>query len=250
MVLNSFLFAESSFVYPPSLIPKEIQFGSYVALFKDPIRPFLQWILNTFVVAITTAILCIIVGTFTALSLSRFSFRGKASVGVSILAVRMLPRVLLVIPLYVLINSIGLLNKLSSLVIADLTFALPLSIWMLKGFFDSIPREIEECAMIDGCTRIGAFLRIMVPLSAPGIAASAMYAFIFAWNEFINASTFLSSSDKFTLSVGLRTYIEQHSVAWNEMMAAAVLTTLPVVILFLVLQKYFVAGITAGAVKG
>ena len=152
-------------------------------------------------------------------------------------------------PLFIMMRWMGLVNTHGSLIITYLTFGLPLSIWLLKGFYDNIPVELEQAARIDGCTRFQAFLLVVMPLSAPGIIATAIYSFITAWNEYVYALTFLNSDEKLTLPVGLQRFFTEYATNWPGLMAASFIMSVPVVVMFLVLQKYFVRALTEGAVK-
>jgi multiple sugar transport system permease protein len=157
--------------------------------------------------------------------------------------------VIFLIPLFILMRNLHLVNSYLSLIITYLTFGLPLSIWLLKGFYDNIPVQLEQAARIDGATRFQAFLYIVMPLSAPGIVATAIYSFILAWNEYVYALTFITDDQKLTVPVGLQRFFSEYVANWPGLMAAAFLMSVPVVVMFLVLQKYFVRALTEGAVK-
>ena len=161
----------------------------------------------------------------------------------------MFPLVVFLIPLFILIQNLGLVNTHWSLIVTYLTFGLPLSIWLLKGFYDNIPPQLEQAARIDGATRFQAFFLIVMPLSSPGIIATAIYAFIQAWNEYVYAVTFLTSDSLLTLPVGLQRFFSEYSTNWPGLMAASFIMSVPVVTLFLILQKYFVRALTEGAIK-
>lgn len=163
---------------------------------------------------------------------------------------QMLPEIIIAIPLYVSFKHLNLLNKVMCLVITNCSFCIPISTFFLKGFFDSIPREIEEAAVIDGCNRMQIFYRIFLPLSLPGLIATGGLIFVLAWNEFLFARTFLSSGTKWVTSVGVASFIGQYVTPWNKVMAGAVISVLPVMLVFIFFQKYLVRGLTSGAVKG
>ena len=167
-----------------------------------------------------------------------------------ILMTQMFPGILLVIPYFSLMGAAGLLNTYPALVIAYTSFSLPFCTWMLKGFFDSIPPELDEAAMIDGCSRTSAFLRVILPLSAPGLVATAIFSFLVAWNEFLFAVVLTSTPGMYLVTVGIASNIGQFRIQWNDLMAASVLATLPTIILYAFLERYLVQGLTAGAVKG
>jgi ABC-type glycerol-3-phosphate transport system permease component len=185
-----------------------------------------------------------------AYAISRFRFPGRRLVSVFILVVQMLPSVVLIIPLFIVMRKMQLLNNHLSLIVSYTTFTLPLCIWVLKGFFDQIPRELEEAALIDGCSGGTAFFKVILPLTLPGIAATGIYAFIGAWNEFVFAMTFINIDELNTMPVGLTTFFGQFTVEWNQLMAASVLFTLPSLLFFGVARKYLAAGLVSGAVKG
>ena len=161
----------------------------------------------------------------------------------------MFPAVVFLMPLFILMRWLHLVNTEFSLILTYLTFGLPLSIWLLKGFYDNIPAQLEQAARIDGATRFQAFIQIVMPLSSPGIIATAIYSFILAWNEYLYALTFLNDKSKLTLPVGLQRFFTEYTTNWPGLMAASFITSVPVVVLFLILQKYFVRALTEGAVK-
>ena len=185
-----------------------------------------------------------------ALALARFRFYGRRAFIVIIIAVQMVPLNALVIPLYILMSKAHEVNKLSGVVVMYLTFVLPFTVWTLRGFVLGVPKELEEAAMVDGSTRIGAFARILLPLVAPGLVATSIFAFIQAWNEFIIAYVFLSSPGKQTLTVWLASFTNLRGTEWGPLMAGATLTALPVVVFFLAVQRRIAFGLTAGAVRG
>ncbi|MCA1648439.1 MAG: carbohydrate ABC transporter permease [Chloroflexi bacterium] len=247
MVISS-LQPTGLFTWPPNLVPRTISFDAYVHMFAR--RPIGLWLANTALVSIGTTLLSLVISINAALSLSRFRTRQNATVGVVVLGTQMLPATLLVVPVYVIFRSIGLLDSLPGLALSNTAFVLPLSIWLLKGFFDSIPFEIEEAALVDGCNRLQAFYRVVVPLALPGVLVSAVYAFLLSWDEFFFARTFINSETRWVLSVGLSSFVGEHTVEWNEMMAAAVVFSIPPTLLFFLVQRHFVQGVAGGAVKG
>jgi ABC-type sugar transport system, permease component len=201
------------------------------------------------VAGITTAA-SILVSTFGAYALSRYQFRYKTLYDRSLLLVYMLPSVAIAIPMFMIIRSYGLLDTHSALILSYTTSTLPFSIWMLRGYFQSVPYSLEEAAMIDGASRLQALFRVVLPVSLPGIAAVAAFAFILAWNEFLFASTFIQSSHKYTLAVGLRTFQQQFDVEFDLLMAASTISSIPIVVMFGFAQRFLVEGLTAGANKG
>lgn len=235
------------YVYPPRLIHPNATFAAYFKIFQE--RPITRWLLNSGVVVVLTALSSLVVSVLAGYSLSRFRVRGSGSLGYLLLASRMLPTTLLVIPLFIFMSHLHLIDTLWSVVIANVTFIMPFSTWMLKGYFDSIPRELEEAAYIDGTSRLGALLRVTLPLSAPGVAATALYSAILAWDEYLFARTFLTTNSVWTISVGLGSFRGEYITFWNEVMAASLVGTLPIIVIFLLLEKQLVGGLTAGAVK-
>jgi ABC-type glycerol-3-phosphate transport system permease component len=167
-----------------------------------------------------------------------------------ILLSQLFPGVLLVIPYFMMASAWGLYNTYAGLILAYVSFALPFCVWMLKGFFDSIPRELDEAALVDGCSRFRAFLRVVLPGAAPGIGATALFAFFLAWTEFLFALCLTSSQSMFPVTVGIASNIGQYRILWNELMASALLSSLPAIVVFFALERHLVAGLTSGAVKG
>lgn len=211
---------------------------------------FLHHALNSIVVALLTTVVGVIISCTAAYALSRFKFPGRKTGLTMFLVVQMFPATLLLIPLYVVLNKLGLLNSIVGLVLVYSTTAIPFCVWTLKGYFDSLPKELEEAARIDGASTWMIFRRIMLPLAKPGIAVTALFSFMTAWNEFIMASTFMTKQTKYTLPVLIQSSVTEHSADWGLFAAGAVVTSIPVMIAFYVLQRALVGGLTAGAVKG
>lgn len=205
---------------------------------------------NSTVVAVSVTVFCLMAGSFAAYAFSRLRFRGQNVVFGFLLVTQYLPIVVLIIPLYILMARLGLLNTLPALMAADAAFILPLIIWLMRGFFESVPRSLEEMARIDGCSRFGTFFRIILPLSTPGLAASGIFAFIIAWNEFFSALVLTSTLRSKTISVLISEFTSKVGIDYVAMASAGVVASLPPVILALLFQKYIVKGLTAGAVKG
>jgi multiple sugar transport system permease protein len=248
MINTSLAPRDQLFVYPPRLLHPDAQLTAYVEVLTN--RPMFQWMANSaYVVAIVT-VLATCFAMLAGYSMSRFPRPGTQSIGALLLASRMLPTTLLVIPLFVIMQQLRLLNTLHALILADLIFIVPFSAWMLKTYFDSIPRELEEAAWLDGAGRLRSMVSIVLPLAAPGIAATGLYAAILAWDEFIFARTFISTEENWTITLGLASFRGEYVTYWNEIMAASLIGTIPIVILFLFVEKYLVAGLTAGSVKG
>jgi multiple sugar transport system permease protein len=211
---------------------------------------FVSWYGNSIIVAVTSTLLATAVGTIGAYALARLRFLGRGFMASATLITYLVPPSILFIPLYAQIKNLGLANSLAGLIAAYPSFTVPFVTWLLMGYFESIPEELEEAAMIDGATRFGAFRRIVLPLAAPGLLAAALYAFTQAWNEFLYALVFITDARLRTLPVGLASFITGDVYGWGYLMAGAVLTTLPVIAAYIYLQKYMVEGLTAGSVKG
>jgi arabinogalactan oligomer/maltooligosaccharide transport system permease protein len=211
---------------------------------------FLHHAFNSILVALATTVVGVILSCTAAYALSRFKFPGRKTGLTMFLVVQMFPATLLLLPLYVILNKLGLLNSLLGLVLVYSTTAIPFCVWTLKGYFDSLPRELEEAARIDGASQWMIFRRIMLPLARPGIAVTALFSFMTAWNEFIMASTFMTNQTRYTLPVLIQSSVTEFSADWGLFAAGAVVTSIPVMIAFYVLQRALVGGLTAGAVKG
>jgi len=211
---------------------------------------FVAWYGNSATVAISSTLLATAVGTIGAYALARLRFLGRGFLASATLITYLVPPSILFIPLYAQMRNLGLANSLAGLIAAYPSFTVPFVTWLLMGYFESIPEELEEAAMIDGATRFGAFTRVVLPLAAPGVLAAALYAFTQAWNEFLYALVFITDGRLRTLPVGLASFITGDVYGWGYLMAGAVLTTLPVIAAYIYLQKYMVEGLTAGGVKG
>ncbi len=211
---------------------------------------FIAWYGNSAIVAVSSTFAATAVGTIGAYALARLKFMGRAFMSSAVLITYLVPPSILFIPLYAQIRTFGLSDSLAGLIATYPSFTVPFVTWLLMGYFESIPIELEEAAMIDGATRFGAFRRVILPLAAPGVLAAALYAFTQAWNEFLYALVFITNVKLRTLPVGLSTFITGDVYGWGYLMAGAVLTTIPVIAVYIYLQKYMVDGLTAGSVKG
>jgi multiple sugar transport system permease protein len=237
---------------PPEWIPSHPTLQNYITLLSptgDVGPVFLRYFLNSLIVSLTTTALGVLIAIPAAYAFSRFQFPGRDILFFAVLIRNMFPVVVFLIPLFILMRTLHLVNNHWSLILTYLTFGLPLSIWLLKGFYDNIPEELERAARIDGASRFKAFWLIIMPLSTPGIIATAIYAFIGAWNEYVYALTFLNSENLLTLPVGLQHFFTEFATNWPGLMAAAFIMSVPVVVLFLALQRYFVRALTEGAIK-
>ncbi|MER8008848.1 MULTISPECIES: carbohydrate ABC transporter permease [unclassified Streptomyces] len=231
----------------PSLFPTGFTLSNFsraldIADFWGPVG-------RSLLVSLSVVAIGIVVGMLAALAISRFAFRGRKIVIVGILAVQMVPLVAMIIPVFLLLNDLHQYDKLTGLIITYLTFILPFTVWTLRGFIVNIPRELEEAAMVDGCSRTAAFVRVVFPLLAPGMVATSVYGFIQAWNEYLYALMLLSQEHQ-TATVWLGNFTTKHGTEYAPMMAGATMMAVPIVVLFLLVQRKMAAGLTAGAVKG
>ena len=237
---------------PPVWIPAEPTLDAYRILLSpdSPIGGrFLRYMWNSVKVSTATTLIGLVVAIPAAYAFSRFRFPGRNALFFAVLVRNMFPTIVFLIPLFILMTKLRLVDNQLSLVLTYLTFGLPLSIWLLKGFYDNIPEELERAARIDGATRFGAFWRIVLPLSSPGIIATGIFAFIGAWNEYAYASVFLNTERLKTLQPGLQKFFGEFSTNWPGLMAAQFVSSVPVVVIFLVLQRYFVRALAEGATK-
>jgi N,N'-diacetylchitobiose transport system permease protein len=247
MLNTAFKPAKDAIDPDPSLLPTGITFANFgraldIADFWGPVG-------RSLVVSLAVVVIGMAVGLLAALAISRFAFRGRKIVIVGILAVQMVPLVAMIIPVFLLLNDLGQYDRLTGLIITYLTFVLPFTVWTLRGFIVNIPKELEEAAMVDGCSRTGAFLRVVFPLLAPGMVATSVYGFIQAWNEYLYALMLLSQKNQ-TATVWLGNFTTKHGTEYAPMMAGATMMAVPIVALFLLVQRKMAAGLTAGAVKG
>lgn len=232
----------------PSIIPQHPTLANFTYVLQN--TRFGHWFANTLLIALSTTVLSVGVATLGGYAMSRFRFRGQGLYGNTLLVVQMFPGVMLAIPLFLIFTKLRLVDTYWSLLITYMSFALAFAVWMLKGYFDGIPREIEEAALIDGASRLEVLWRIILPLSAPGITTVAVFAFLLAWNDFFFAYILLVKDTNYTLQMGLFTFIKQFNTEWNYLMTASVLTTIPVLVFFFGLQRYLTRGLIAGATKG
>ena len=239
---------EATLFRQPSLWPREFILDHYRALFRE--REFWVPIRNSLVVAGATTLLCVTLGAFAAYALARLRFRGRGAILAFILAVTMFPQISIVSPLYMLLRALRLINTYPGLVLPYVTFAMPLSVWLLVGFFRQLPADLEEAALVDGASRWQSFTKVILPLAAPGLATTAILTFIYCWNEFLFALSFTLGPERQTVPVAIALFRGQYQVPWGEILAASVIATAPVALIVLLFQRRIVQGLTAGAVKG
>lgn len=233
---------------PPSFWPAEPRWGVFRQIMAE--RPILLWLGNSALAAIGAVAISMVVSVLAGYSLSRFRVRGGQSLGLFILTAKMLPATLLVIPLFGIFRNLELIGSLWSIILAHATLIIPFTTWMLKGYFDTIPRELEQAAMVDGCSPLGALVRVILPVSAPGLAATALYGFVLSWSDYAYARTFLTNAqDNWTANLGITTMKGEYISNWSDISAASILVALPILAIYLFLERYLVGGLTAGAEK-
>jgi N,N'-diacetylchitobiose transport system permease protein len=233
--------------FSPTFLPLHPTLANFTSAFKAPL--FLQDLLNGVIVTVAAVIGALVVGFLAALSIARFQFYGRKAIILVVLGVQLVPFLALLIPLFLMLQKVGLTNSLIGVSITYLVLILPYTVWTLRGFISAIPRELDEAALIDGCSRFQVFWRIILPLTGPGLVATSVYGFIQAWNEFIIINT-LNSPEKQNLMAWLLQNQTTRGTAWGPLMAGAIITSLPVVVFFLIIQRNIATGLTAGAVKG
>lgn len=247
MLSSSFKSNTEIFELPPRLITESFSFDAYVEILTNP--ETLRFFLNSYIVAGAVTILTVVVAIQAAYAFSRFEFRGKSVLNVLIVSVQAVPPITLLIPYFGLVVALGLYNTYPGLIFTYMVFTLPYAIIMMTGYFNTIPRELDEAVRMDGAGSFTALWRVIVPISVPGIVSVGIYTFMIAWNEYLFALTLTRTTDMRTVPIGIQLLMGQHSYEWNQIMAMSILGSIPVLILFLVLQRYFISGLTAGSVK-
>jgi multiple sugar transport system permease protein len=233
---------------PPTILPNNPTTAEYAQIFGDP--TFQKALINSTIIASVTTVICLVFGSITAYAIARLRFRFKSTVMTLILAISFFPAVAIIAPLFIQFTAVGLINTYWSVIITDTVFALPLTIWLLVAFFRELPRDLEDAAKVDGATTIQAFRKVIVPLAAPGVFTTAILTFIYAWNEFLFANTFLFDPSTQPVTVVIPNFATIYTVDYGAQAAAAVVVTVPLVIMVLIFQRRIVSGLTAGAVKG
>ncbi len=248
MLSSSFKSNTEIFAYPPRLISDSFSLDAYRAVLGDPEQR--RFFFNSYLISILVTLFTLSVGILGGYSFSRYEFPFKKSINMVIISVQAVPPITLMIPYFSLIVLLKLYNTYPALVLTYMVFTLPYAIIMMTGYFNTLPRQLDEAVMIDGGSSLVALWRVLVPIAIPGIVSVGIYTFMLAWNEFLFALTLTKTIDMRTVPVGIQMLMGQHSYEWNQMMAMSVLGSLPVLILFLFFQRYFIAGMTAGSVKG
>ena len=249
MLLTSVKPQTELFRIPPTFLPETITFEHYGRLLTE--TPFLHYFGNSVILSAATTIVVVVLATLGAYSLVRFKYRGRESLAFLVLFTYLLPSVVLIIPLYLLMVSLGLSNTLFSLVIAYTTFALPYGLWLLRSFMAGVPEDLEAAALVDGASRLGAFWDVILPQLLPGIISTALFTFILSWNEYLYALVLVNSDAARPLTTGVMSMlISAFNIEWSLLMAASVMMSLPLIVVFAFLQSYLTRGFGAGAVKG
>jgi len=230
------------------IIPENASFDAYRQVLFE--KDFFTWLRNSAIVALAVSILGVSLASTAGYAFSRFRFRGKKAGMITVLLTQMFPATMLLLPLYVLMKKLGLIDTLLGIIIAYTATALPFCIWTMKGYYDTIPRDLEEAAVIDGTTHFGAFLRITLPLSAPALVITALFSFMAGWSEFIVARVIINSQGLYTLPLGLESLSSTFQTEWANYAAGSIIVCIPVVVLFLMLSRFLISGLTLGGVKG
>jgi ABC-type glycerol-3-phosphate transport system permease component len=248
IVITSFKDITETFLIPPSWWPQRFTLQNFITVWT--IQSFGRYFLNSLIVSGVTTVLSIALASLAGYGFSRYRLPGGRAMMVAVLAAQMFPGIVLLIPYFTMASRLQMLNSYPVLILAYTSFSLPFCIWMMKGFFDGIPVELDEAATIDGCSALGAFLRVVLPLSLPGVVATAIFSFLVAWNEYLFAVVLATRENMYVVTVGIASNIGQFRIQWNELMAEAVLATVPTIILYALLERHLVRGLSAGAVKG
>ena len=247
MLSSSFKSNTEIFQSPPQLITSAFSFDAYARIFADPEK--VRFFINSYVVSGAVTILTLLIAIMAAYAFSRFEFRGKRIINIVIVSVQAVPPITLLIPYFGLMVTLGLYNTYPGLILTYMVFTLPYAIIMMTGYFNTLPRELDEAVRVDGAGSWTALWRILVPISVPGIVSVGVYTFMIAWNEYLFALTLTKTNDMRTVPIGIQLLMGQHSYEWNEMMAMSILGSIPVLALFLFFQRYFIGGIATGALK-
>lgn len=247
MIGSSFKSNTEIFALPPTVLPKIFTVEAYVSIFSD--KQKLRYFLNSYLIAGVVTVLTVLVALLAAYGFSRFSFRGKAGLNTMIISTQIIPPITLLIPFFGLVVSYGIFDTYAALILTYMVFTLPYAILLMTGYLNTLPRDLDEAVAVDGGSSWTALWRVIVPVSLPGIVATSVYTFLLCWNEFLFALTLTKSADMRTVPIGIQLLMGQHAFEWNEMMSMSVLGSLPLMLIYLIAQKYFLAGMTAGSVK-
>lgn len=248
MLTSSIKVLGELYTVPPHWLPHQPTLDNYMKVLFDSNVP--RYFLNSCVISFGSTAISLVLAIFAANGFARFRFKGKTALQAAILGGQLLPTAAIIVPLFIILRSLGLINTYLGLILVYMIVTLPLSVWMLVGYFRTIPVELEEAAIIDGASRLEILFRVTLPLATPGIVAVVVYSFVTTWNEFIFALSFALDSSVKTLPIGLSEFTTEFTTDWGAVMAASVVMTLPIAILFLAMQRLFVGGLVAGATKG
>ncbi|HKF11745.1 MAG TPA: carbohydrate ABC transporter permease [Xanthobacteraceae bacterium] len=248
MLVSSFKPAEQLFVSPPRLLPSTLTLDWYRNVMLQSDAP--TYFRNSLVIGAATTAICLSIGTLAAYGVTRFEFPGKRVFLIGALLSYVFPAIVLFVPIYMIINSLGLIDTLAGVVIAHTILTFPFALWMLRSFFIAIPREIDEAAWVDGASYFMTFVAIILPLALPGVFSVGVFVFVLSWNEYLFAGVLITSGSLKTIPVGISEFITSFDVRWGEIMAMGALATMPVIALFLAVQRFFLRGVIAGAIKG
>lgn len=247
MLASSFKSNTEIFEYPPRLVTESFSFDAYVTILTDPEK--VRFFVNSYVVSLSVTVLTLVVAILAAYAFSRFEFPFKRPLNMIIVSVQAVPPITLLIPYFGLMVTLGLYNTYPGLILTYMVFTLPYAIIMMTGYFNTLPRELDEAVRVDGAGSMTALWRILVPIAVPGIVSVGVYTFMIAWNEYLFALTLTKTQDMRTVPIGIQLLMGQHSYEWNEMMAMSILGSIPVLVLFLFFQRYFIGGLASGSVK-
>ena len=247
MLSSSFKSNGDIFEFPPKLIDSSFSFAAYLAVLENPVE--LGYFANSYIVALSVTAITLVVALITAFVFSRFEFRLKKVISTIIIGVQAVPPITLLIPFFGIMVALHLYNTYQGLIITYVVFTLPYAVIMMTAYFDSLPRELDEAARVDGASSQTVLWRILVPISGPGMVSVGLYTFMISWNEYLFALTLTQTDDRRTVPVGIQLLMGQNNYQWNQVMAMSILGSIPVLVLFLIFQRYFIGGLSAGAVK-
>ena len=247
MVFSSLKSNTEIFAQPPTFIPKIFTIEPYISILSSPMK--IRFFINSYFVSFSVTVLTLIIAILAGYSFSRYSFRFKKSLNLIIISTQTVPRLTLLIPYFGLVVALKLYNTYLALILTYMVFTLPYAILMMTGYFNTLPKELDEAVLVDGGTRFLALWKFLVPISLPGIVATGVYTFILAWNEFLFALTLTKTTDMRTVPIGIQQLMGQHAYEWNEMMAMSVLGSIPILIVYMMVQRYFISGMSAGSIK-
>jgi len=247
MVSTSFKTTQEQTAIPPTLIPKNPTISPYIEGWQA--KPFNKIFLNTLIVSMITTVLCVVLASLAGYGFSRFHFRGSNFILMLLFVSQMFPTSAIIMPYFMLILKLGLLNTRISLILSYTSFSLPLCVWMLKSFVDSVPKELDEAAHLDGASPFQTYRLVILPLTRPGLISATIFTFLNAWKEYLFALTLANRPEKWMLSVAITSFIGEHATSWNQMMAVSLISITPIILIYLFLQKYLVSGMISGAIK-